>query len=68
MGWSKIGETVVPINRPVLVRTAEDDEPVVAFLSAEKIWYSGGALVQNSMTLLGATPMEWGEPQGLDSL
>lgn len=68
MGWSKIGETVVPINRPVLVRTAEDDEPVVAFLSAEKIWYSGGALVQNSMTLLGATPMEWCEPQGLDSL
>ena len=68
MRWSKISETVVPINRPVLVRTAEDEEPVVAFLSAENIWYSGGALVQNSMTLLGATPMEWCEPQGQDSL
>lgn len=64
MGWSKIDTATVPINRPVLVRTMEGDEPIVAFLSAEKIWYSGGALVQNSSTLLGATPTEWCEPDG----
>jgi hypothetical protein len=40
----------------------EVDEPVVAFLGPDKIWYAGGALVQSSMTVLGATPMEWCEP------
>lgn len=64
MGWRRVDEVAVPINRPVLVRTVEGDEPVVAFLSGEKIWYAGGALVQNSSTLLGATPTEWCEPQG----
>lgn len=68
MDWRKIDEASVPINRPVLVRTIEDDLPIVAFLSAEKIWYAGGALVQNSMTLLGATPVEWCEPDGEDRL
>ncbi len=68
MAWQKIDAATVPINRPVLVRTVEGDEPVVAFLSAERIWYAGGAMVQNSSTLLGATPVEWCEPQGEDRL
>jgi hypothetical protein len=54
----------LPLERPVLVRTKEDDEPIIAFLSSEKIWYAGGALVQSSMTVLGATPTEWCEPSG----
>jgi len=49
-------------------RTAENDTPVVAFLSPDEIWYAGGALVQNSMTLLGATPTEWCEPEGPETL
>lgn len=68
MGWRKINEAAVPVNRPVLVRTVEGDEPVVAFLSSEGIWYGGGAMVQNSSTLLGATPTEWCEPAGEDRL
>lgn len=64
MSWRKIDQGSVPINRPVLVRTVEDDEPIAAFLSSEKIWYAGGALVQNSSTLLGLTPIEWCEPEG----
>jgi hypothetical protein len=58
MGWCKIGGSSPPIRRPLMVRTIEGDAPVVAFLSPEKIWYAGGALVQCSMTLLGATPPE----------
>ena len=68
MAWSRIDEDSPPIGRPVLVRTIEADAPVVAFLSAENIWYAGGALVQNSTTLLGATPTEWCEPDGEESL
>lgn len=68
MDWRRIDETTVPINRPILVRTVEHEKPVVAFLSAENIWYSGGALVQNSRTLLGAIPTEWCEPDGRESL
>ncbi|KQU56918.1 hypothetical protein ASG67_17515 [Sphingomonas sp. Leaf339] len=68
MAWSKIDMAIIPVNTPVLVRTEEDAEPVVAFLSAERIWYAGGALVQNSSTLLGATPIEWCEPGGDDRL
>lgn len=64
MDWRRIDEADVPINRPVLVRTAEGEEPIIAFLSADAIWYSGGALVQNSTTLLGASPVEWCEPAG----
>jgi hypothetical protein len=68
MSWSKVDRSEVPINRPILVRTVESDEPIIAFLSAEKVWYSGGALVQNSTTLLAATPTEWCEPEGSHSL
>lgn len=68
MGWSRIDQVSPPVGRPVLVRTIEGDEPVVAFLSPEKIWYVGGAMVQSSMTVLGATPTEWCEPTGDQSL
>lgn len=68
MPWSKVDTATIPVNTPVLVRTVEDAEPIVAFLSAERIWYAGGALVQNSSTLLGATPTEWCEPDGEDRL
>ena len=68
MAWSRIDEDSPPVGRPVLVRTVESGEPVVAFLSPEGVWYSGGALVQNSTTLLGATPTEWCEPDGEESL
>ena len=68
MSWSRIDQNNPPIGRPLLVRTVEGDTPVVAFLSAEKIWYAGGALVQSSMTILGATPTEWCEPDGDASL
>ena len=68
MKWSRIAQVDPPVGRPVLVRTAENDTPIVAFLSPDKIWYAGGALVQNSMTLLGATPTEWCEPEGPETL
>ena len=48
----------------MLIRTAEDAEGIVAFMSRDGIWYSGGALVQNSMNVLGVVPTEWCEPQG----
>ena len=50
------------------MRTADDDQPIVAFLSPDEIWYTGSALIQSSMTLLGATPIAWCEPDGGDSL
>jgi hypothetical protein len=68
MEWRRVEEAAAPIGRPVLVRTAEDTEPLVAFLSADGIWYAGGALVQNSTTLLGAAPTEWCEPDGVEQL
>lgn len=68
MTWRSVEKAGLPINRPVLVRTAGDLEPIVAFLSAEGLWYSGGALVQNSTTLLGAIPTEWCEPEGSERL
>ena len=64
MSWKRIDEVAPPIERPVLVRTVETDEPVIAFLSRDKVWYAGGALVQSSMSLLAATPTEWCEPDG----
>lgn len=64
MVWSKVDEDGVPTNRPLLVRTAESEDAIVAFLSKDGLWYSGGALVQNSTTLLSRTPMEWCEPGG----
>ena len=68
MSWRKVEDGDVPRNRPVLVRTVEGDEPIAAFLSTDRIWYSGAALVQNSTTLLGATPIEWCEPSGEQTL
>jgi hypothetical protein len=68
MGWRRIDDASVPINRPVLVRTTANEKPVVAFLSANNVWFSGGALVQNSMTVLGKPPIEWCEPDGEESL
>ena len=62
MGWKKISEVKPPIGRPVLVRTAEGDNSIVAFLAADCVWYAGGALVQSAATLLRATPTEWCEP------
>ena len=64
MAWMEITSANPPIGRPVLVRTVETADPIVAFLSPERIWYSGGALVQASVTLLGATPLAWCEPEG----
>ena len=58
MSWKRVDQHAPPIGRPVLVRTKEDSEPTIAFLSPEQIWYAGGALVQSSATLLGATPTE----------
>jgi hypothetical protein len=68
MGWTRVDEQAPPIGRPVLVRTLEGDEPVVAFLTEAKVWYEGGALVQGSMTVLGATPVAWCEPEGDSAL
>lgn len=68
MAWMEIALANPPIGRPVLVRTIEAPDPIVAFLSPERIWYAGGALVQTSMTVLGATPFEWCEPDGHDAL
>jgi len=64
MAWKRIDEVGPPAGRPVLVRTVEEEEASIAFLSPEGIWYAGGALVQSSMTVLGATPTEWCEPRG----
>jgi hypothetical protein len=68
VGWNKISRITPPIGRPVWVRTAEDDAAIVAFLAPDGVWYEGGALVQNSSSLLAATPLEWCEPQGDQSL
>ena len=68
MGWNKVELVAPPIGRPVLVRTVETDAPVIAFLGPDTVWYAGGALVQSSATILGATPIEWCEPDGDDSL
>ena len=64
MSWCKIDQARPPIGRPVLVRTVEDEKPTIAFLGPDGLWYSGGALVQSSTTLLGATPTDWCEPDG----
>lgn len=68
MAWQKIRESNPPMNRPVLIRTTDNEEPVIAFLSVNNVWYSGGALVQNSASVLGAIPTEWCEPDGEDLL
>lgn len=68
MGWSKIDEVLPPMGRPILVRTIEGAEPTVAFLGNDGVWYAGGAMVQGSSTLLGATPVEWCEPGGDQAL
>jgi hypothetical protein len=68
MPWQKFDEATAPVDRPVLVRTTGHEKPVVAFQTTDQVWYSGGALVQNSMTVLGATPIEWCEPDGEERL
>ena len=68
MSWNRIDSGPPPVGRPVLVRTAERDEPVVAFLGPDGVWYEGGALVQSSTTVLAAAPTEWCEPHGADRL
>ena len=68
MSWRTIAGSEVPTNRPVLVRTDASPDLIIAFLSTDGIWYSGGALVQNSSTLLGAAPTEWCEPKGDEQL
>lgn len=68
MPWQRVREVSPPIDRPVLIRTTEDEDPVIAFLTADNVWYSGGALVQNSVTVLGAIPTEWCEPDGEERL
>ncbi|PXA85832.1 hypothetical protein DMC47_36615 [Nostoc sp. 3335mG] len=68
MGWQTLADATPPVGRPLRVRIAESDEPVVAFLAADGAWYSGGALVQSAVTLLGATPIAWCEPGGEDAL
>jgi hypothetical protein len=68
MPWQKIDEATAPVDRPVLVRTTDDQKPVVAFQTTDRVWYSGGALVQTSTTVLSATPTEWCEPDGKDRL
>jgi hypothetical protein len=64
VGWNRISEVKPPVNRPILVRTLEADDPIVAFLGSVNVWYAGGALVRGSTTVLSATPMEWCEPDG----
>jgi hypothetical protein len=68
MGWQALADVTPPVGRPLLGRIAESDEPVVAFLAADGVWYSGGALVQSAGTLLSATPLAWREPGGEDAL
>jgi hypothetical protein len=68
MAWQEVRDSSPPIDRPVLIRTTDSDEPVIAFLTADNVWYSGGALVQNSDTVLGAVPTQWCEPDGEERL
>jgi hypothetical protein len=68
MSWNRISTIAAPVGRPVWVRTAEDEAAVVAFLGPDAAWYAGGALVQNSTNILAATPLEWCEPDGEQSL
>jgi len=55
MGRQTLADATPPVGRPLLVRIAESDEPVVAFL-VDDVWYSGGTVVQGAGTLLSATP------------
>jgi hypothetical protein len=68
MGWQKLVRATPPAGNPVLVRTADGGEPIIAFLGSDGFWYAGGALVQGSTTLLNKTPLEWCEPTGPDAL
>jgi hypothetical protein len=68
MGWHKISKASPPTERPIMVRTAESEVPVVAFLSADGVWHIGGALVQTARTILAATPTESCEPSGDEAL
>jgi hypothetical protein len=68
MSWQKVTEVSPPVDRPVLVRTTDDHEPLVAFMGAGNVWYAGGALVQNSMNVLPKAPTEWCEPDGEERL
>ena len=51
MGWKTVADATPPVGRPLRVRVAESDVPVIAFLAADGLWYSGGALVQSAGTL-----------------
>ncbi len=68
MSWQRIDIAPPPAGHPLLVRTAESADPIVAFLGSDGIWYEGGALVQSAATLLAATPVEWCEPDGNERL
>ncbi|WP_419826820.1 hypothetical protein [Sphingomonas sp.] len=68
MAWDRIDSVAPPVGRPVLVRTLEAGEPIVAFLAPDGAWYEGGALVQSASMLLAAVPTEWCEPEGADRL
>ncbi|MBA2934342.1 hypothetical protein HZF05_09550 [Sphingomonas sp. CGMCC 1.13654] len=68
MGWQTLADATPPVGRPLRVRIAESDEPVIAFLAADGVWYSGSALVQSAGTLLSATPLAWCELDGEDAL
>ena len=68
MPWQNIVDAPPPVGRPVLARTVETDQRTIAFLGPDGIWYEGGALVQSSATVLGATPTAWCEPEGEDKL
>jgi hypothetical protein len=68
MAWNRIDSVPPPAGRPLLVRTVEAEEPEIAFLGPDGIWYSGGALVQSAATVLAAIPTEWCEPTGEASL
>ena len=68
MSWNRIDEVAPPVDRPVMIRTAEGGAPRVAFLSADGVWHEGGALVQTASTLLAATSTEWCEPEGDNAL
>jgi hypothetical protein len=64
MGWKQISADRSPVGRPLLVRMGSRSEPIVAFLSADLIWYEGGALVQGTNTFMSDLPTEWCEPDG----
>jgi hypothetical protein len=68
VGWQKISEVSPPVERPIMVRTAESGVPLVAFLTGDGVWHTGGALVQTAGTILAATPTEWCEPTGDEAL